>query len=175
MAIRRVENAEFNRVYSIALDTINSGLILEFDKANQFKKINQITLNAVDMATGGFKSGVNDLWIKYMIVKGKVTTALSTSPPIPNPFPSNAGNEIDGNYIEYAFKNTSLGDDPHITYNPPLLFDPDQEISIYFNNGYESSAGAQTDALITVTILGEYVPRRNAALTKEQYLNPSIQ
>lgn len=175
MSFRRVENAEFNRVYQQPLTAINSGLALEFDKPNQFKKINQITLCAVDAVTGGFKSGANDLFVKYMIIKGKLVTALSTSPPIPNPFPATAGNEIDGNYIEYAFKNTSLGDDPHITFNPPLLFDPDQEITVYINNGYESSAGAQTDVIITVTVLGEYVPRRNAALTKEQYLNPVIQ
>lgn len=174
MAVQRTSNAEFNKVYSLALDTIGSGLALEFDKPNQYKQINQLMISAISMATGGFKNGADDLFVKFLIVKGTVPTFVATTPPIPNPFPGLTGTEFDGQCLIYGFKNTSLGDSPLITFDPPLLFDPTQEVTVYFNNGYNGASGTQNDVIIAVTVLGEYIPTRNAQLTKEQYLNPKI-
>jgi|SRR5690606_12051315 len=174
MAATRVSQAEFNKVYAESLDAINSGLALQFDKANQYKQINQITISAISQATGGFENAGNDIFIKYLVVKGTVPTFLATTPPIPFPFPGSGAPEFDGQCVEYAFKNTSLGDNPHITFEPPLLFDPDQVVTVYFNNGYNAASGAQNDVTIAVSVLGEYIPRRNANLTREQYLNPKI-
>lgn len=175
MAVIREENAEFNKAYSGELNTLGSGIALEFNRS-QFKQINQICLSGIVTATGGFKNGANDVFVKYEIVRGRVDTFLATSPPIPQPPPVSPpiGEETDGRVIEYGFKNISLGDDPHITFNPPLLFDTDELVTVYINNGYDAAAGTRTNVIVAVSVLGKFIPKTNAMLTKEAYLNPTI-
>lgn len=168
--------ANFNQSYKLSLDTLNSGLVLIFNKPGQYKRLDMLSVSAIVNTTGGFKSALgvagdyssgSDVFIKYQIFKGRITTLLATSPPIATAI---SGTYYEGTMIEESFFR-STSNNPHIIYSPSLIIEPDQELCVYVNNGYSGIDGARTNVTVSVTAFGRYIAVQNAELTKESYLN----
>lgn len=175
MAILEINEAPFNKITTATLlDTINSRIYLLFNKPNHFKRIDQIMIDAIDIASGGFQSAAGvDFLIQVTIIKGRQTTFLASTPPISTSpaFPS--PQQFEGDVICNRFLNVTKGQNV-LTFQPSLLFDAAQWVAVTIPQAFRADTGATIDVNATATVFGSYLPRRNANLTKEAYLNPDL-
>lgn len=168
MAILLQKAAQFNYRYSLDLNTINSGLVLYFDQQNQYKRIDKIAIAGYSDDTGApINALTHSVFVSYRLGKGNVQTLLASSPwlNVGAGSPEIIGTEIEKNSVNLLYGT------PYIEFTRPLLIDPTEVFFFQVIAGYDDTTGAQNDVFVACTVYGEYIPERNAGLTKERYLN----